>query len=59
MRGFGQSPRAREAIESAYAEAATQRAHEALLLEVLLDLRDLTAECAWRLSDLLDQDQRR
>ncbi len=55
MRRFGELPRAREAIESAYAEATTQRAHEALLLEVLLDLRDLAAECAWRLSDLLDQ----
>lgn len=48
-------PRPREEIETSYAEALTARAQTAVLLEVFLDLRDLIAECAWRLSDMQDQ----
>ncbi len=55
MSAFGHMPRSREEIENAYAEATQQRTQGALFLEVLLDVRDLIAECAWRLSDLLDQ----
>ena len=59
MSGFGHMPRSRDEIESAYAEAKTERTQGALYLEVLLDLRDLIAECAWRLSDLVDQTKSR
>ncbi len=59
MSAFRNMPRSREDIESAYADAAAPRTQGALLLEVLLDVRDLIAECAWRLSDLLDQTRSR
>jgi hypothetical protein len=51
-------PRSREEIETALVESTTERAQRALLIETLLDLRDLMAECAWRLSDLADQRRR-
>ncbi|HEY9084411.1 MAG TPA: hypothetical protein VIN40_00510 [Candidatus Tyrphobacter sp.] len=55
---FARMPRSREEIESAIVESTSDRAQRALLLETLLDVRDLMAECAWRLSDLTDQRRR-
>jgi hypothetical protein len=52
---FGRMPRGRDEIEAECAEASTEQQLRTLLLETLLDLRDLVAECAWRLSDLVDQ----
>jgi hypothetical protein len=52
---FGRMPRGRDEIEAECAEVSTEQQLRTLLLETLLDLRDLVAECAWRLSDLVDQ----
>ena|SRR5579872_2253469 len=45
LQGFEEERRARNATEETRLVAA-------LLLEVVLDVRDLVAECAWRLSDI-------